>query len=117
MTDPELSTAIQQELMKLLVVVSQELNSISDTLDEIIDVVVGETEQKIGLDPPKPVRWGKVDPIDYGTPSTRQITVQEALAHADQRIIDQRIIEGYALPLTFEIEDIDDDEHGSEGRF
>ena len=70
MTDGVLAIAIQQELMKLLGTVSRELVSISNTLDEIVAVVEGEAEQKIELNPPKPVRWGKTNPTDYGTPTT-----------------------------------------------
>ena len=55
-------------------------------------------EQK-RINPPKPVKWGKSDPADYGTPTTHTLTEREILAHADQRII-----EGYAPPLTFEVD-------------
>ena len=117
MTDPVQQELIQQELMKLLGTVSRELVSISNTFYEIIAIVEGESEQEIGLNPPKPVRWGKTDPADYGKPSTRLITEQEALAHADQRII-----EGYAPPLTFELDSaatiaLDDDSDPNEGRY
>jgi hypothetical protein len=65
-------------------------------------------QKSIGLGPRKKVRWGKAGHVEYGKPSTHIVTEQEALAHADQRII-----EGYAPPLTFEL---GDDEHESEGR-
>ncbi len=82
------------------------------------DNILGPTmdaDKKLNL--PKRVRWGKVDPADYGTPTTQRVTMQEALAHADQRII-----EGYAPPLTFELDSaatiaLDDDSDPNEGRY
>ena len=91
MTDGVLAIAIQQELMKLLRTVSRELVSISNTFDEIVAVVEGETEQEIGLNPPKRVRWGKTDPADYGTPTTIHVndpkvsTMEQLFAEAQAR--------------------------------
>ena len=86
-----------------------------DLMVEAIEKILIPTG--LELSSPKPVRWGKTDPADYGKPSTRLITEQEALAHADQRII-----EGYAPPLTFELDSaatiaLDDDSDPNEGRY
>ncbi len=81
MTTPELE-ALREKLIEAV-----------EAIDEILIPAGPE------LNPPKKVRWGKVDPAEYGKPTTRLVTQQEALAHADQRII-----EGYAPPLTYEVD-------------
>ena len=103
MTDPEFE-ALREKLIQTALTIAFAI--------EDIDKILIPTGPE--LNPPKPVRWRKAeypfDDGDYGTPTTRHITVQEALAHADQRII-----EGWAPPLTFEIDD--DDDHAHEGTF
>ena len=106
MTRPELE-ALREKLIQTALTIAFAI--------EDIDKILIPTG--LELSPPKPVRWGKTDPADYGKPSTRLITEQEALAHADQRII-----EGYAPPLTFELDSaatiaLDDDSDPNEGRF
>ena len=106
MTDPEL-----EALREKLIQTASEIDLAVEAIEKILMPIGPE------LNPPKPVRWGKVDPAEYGRPSTHLITEQEALAHADQRII-----EGYAPPLTFELDSaatiaLDDNSDPNEGRF
>ena len=106
MTDSEL-----EALRERLIQTASEIELAVEAIEKIL-MPIG-----LELDPPKPVRWGKANPVDYGKPSTRLITEQEALAHADQRII-----EGYAPPLTFELDSaatiaLDDDFDPNEGRY
>ncbi len=100
-TDPELE-ALRDELIQTALGIDLAVEAIEKIL-----MPIGPE-----LNPPKQVRWGKVDPAEYGRPSTHLITEQEALAHADQRII-----EGWAPPLIFEIEDDDNDHDPNEGRY
>ncbi len=101
MTDPELK-ALREKLIQT----ATEIELAVEAIEKIL-MPIGPK-----LDPPKKVQWGKVDPADYGKPSTHLVTQQEALAHADQRII-----EGYAPPLTYELPMDDDDHDPNEGRF
>ena len=97
-------TSLEMELEALREKLIQTASEI-DLAVEIIDTILMPTGFELG--PPKKVRWGKAGHVEYGKPSTHLVTQQEALAHADQRII-----EGYAPPLTYEL-----DPDPDEGRF
>ena len=89
-----------------LSILGEEFGEACAAYNDNLLVLTMQADEK--LNSAKLVRWGKVDPATYGKPSTRLITEREALAHADQRII-----EGYAPPLTFEV----DPKDRHEGRF
>ena len=93
MTRPEL-----EALREKLIQTATEIDLAVEAIEKILMPIGPE------LDPAKKVRWGKTDPPDYGTPTTQRVTMAEALAHADQRII-----EGYAPPLTYELDSDDKD--------
>ncbi len=99
MTDLEL-----EALREKLIQTASEIDLAVEAIEKILMPIEPE------LNPAKPVRWGKADPAEYWTPTTHTLTEREILAHANQRII-----EGWAPPWTFEIDD--DDDHAHEGTF